>query len=79
MAPPPRSGPVGSHWFDVKVLSTTFTRPPRTKTAPPPPPSVMSPVLLPPVKPMRWIVSCGCSWSWQCDVVQTWAWSHVFM
>ena len=26
-----------------------------------------------------WTVSWGESWSWQCEVVQTWAWSHVSM
>src|ERR1700753_400390 len=37
-AAPPRSGPVGSQRLEVKLLSITLTRPPRTKTAPPPPP-----------------------------------------
>src|SRR5689334_3942432 len=78
-AAPPRSGPVASHRFEVKTLSMTLTRPPRTNTAPPPPPSVVSPVLFPWVNPMCWIVSCGWSWSWQCEVVQTCAGSHVFM
>ena len=63
----------------MNVLSITFTRPPRTNTAPPPPPSRRSPVLLPCVKVRPWIVSCGWSWFWQCEVVQIWAWSHVFM
>ena len=36
-------------------------------------------MLLPCVKVRPWIVSCGWSWFWQCDVVQICAWSHVFM
>ena len=78
-AAPPRSGPVGSHRLAVNLLSITFTRPPRTNTAPPPPPSDRSPVLLPCVKCRPWIVSCGWSWFWQCEVVQICAGSHVFM
>ena len=69
-AAPPRSGPVESQRLAVKTLSTTFTRPPRTNTAPPPPPSRRSPVLLPWVKRRPWIVSCGSAWFWQCEVVQ---------
>ena len=78
-AAPPTSGPVGSHRFAVNTLSTTLTRPPRTNTAPPPPPSYVSPVLLPCVKWSPWIVRFGVSWFWQCDVVQIWAGSQVFM
>jgi hypothetical protein len=47
--------------------------------APPPPPSVVSPVELPSAKVRFWTVSRGWSWSWQCEVVCTWAASHVFM
>jgi hypothetical protein len=47
--------------------------------APPPPPSTVSPVALPSTNVRFWIVSRGWSWSWQCDVVKTWASSQVFM
>ena len=57
---------------------TTLSRPPRTKIAPPRRPR-LSPVELPSVKVRFWTVSCGWSWFWQWEVVQTCAWSQVFM
>src|SRR6476469_6719077 len=42
-AAPPTSGPVDSHTLRMNRELTTFTRPPRTNTAPPPPPSVVCP------------------------------------
>src|SRR4051794_36611488 len=78
IAAPPRSGPVVSQRLPVKTVLTTRTRPPRTKTAPPPPPSVSSPVELPSRRVRFCSTSLGESWSWQCEVVQPWAWSQVF-
>src|SRR5579859_526339 len=77
-AAPPRSGPVASQRLCTNLELTIRSRPPRSKMAPPPPPSVMSPVELPPAKVMFWTTSSGVSWSWQCEVVQPWALSHVF-
>ena len=78
-AAPPTSGPVRSQRLSAKVESTIVSRPPRTKTAPPPPPSVVSPVLLPRTRRIRFSTSRGSAWSLQCDVVQTCARSQVFM
>src|SRR5262245_21348013 len=78
-APPPTSGPVESQTLRKKREFRIFTRPPRTKTAPPPPPSKVSPVALPSWNVMFWMVRRGWSWFWQCDVVQTWAGSQGFM
>src|ERR1041384_3508303 len=68
-AAPPRSGPVWSQRLRMNRELTTFTRPPRTKIAPPPPPSVVSAVELPSVNVRFCTVSFGVSWSWQCEVV----------
>ena len=73
------SGPVDSQMLRKNRLFTTLNRPPRTKMAPPPPPSKVWPVELPSTKVRFCTVSWGESWSWQCDVVHTWAWSHVSM
>src|SRR6266545_1007206 len=78
MAAPPRSGPVGSQRLRKNRELTTLSRPPRTKMAPPPPPSVRSPVELPSAKVRFCTVSCGVSWSCQCEVVQPCALSQVF-
>ena len=76
-AAPPRSGPVGSQRLRENVELTIRSWPPRSKIAPPPPPSKCWPVELPAVKAMFWITSRGVAWSWQCEVVHTWAASHV--
>jgi hypothetical protein len=78
-AAPPRSGPVGSQRLRRNRELTTLNRPPRTKMAPPPPPSVVSPVESPSTNVRFCTVSCGVSWSWQCEVVQPCALSQVFM
>src|SRR3954452_19375279 len=62
-AAPPRSGPLRSQRLPVNRELTTFSRPPRTKIAPPPPPSTVSPVLLPSAKTRFWTVNRGVSWS----------------
>ena len=67
IAAPPRSGPVGSQRLRRNRELTTLNRPPRTKMAPPPPPSSSWPVELPSAKVRFCTVSCGVSWSWQCD------------
>src|SRR5262249_3058588 len=79
MAAPPRSGPVASQRLRTNLELTTLNRPPRTKMAPPPPPSVMSPVELPSANVRFCTASDGRSWSWQCEVSQPCALSHVFM
>src|SRR5215216_3737920 len=68
-AAPPRSGPLGSHRLSRKTVSTIFSRPPRTKIAPPPPPSYASSVLLPSANVRCWTTSRGLAWSSQCEVV----------
>ncbi len=65
-AAPPRSGPVRSQRLSRKTESTIFSRPPRTKIAPPPPPSYVSPVLLPSANVRCWTTSRGAAWSSQC-------------
>ena len=77
MAAPPRSGPVGSQRFPAKIELITLSWPPRSKIAPPPPPSYCWPVEFPSLNVMFWMMSLGVAWSWQCDVVQTWAGSQV--
>src|SRR3954466_6077953 len=59
IAAPPRSGPVRSHRLRRNVELTTFSRPPRTKIAPPPPPSAVSPVELPSANVRFCTTSCG--------------------
>lgn len=54
-------------------------RPPRAKIAPPPPPSKSSPVEFPSAKARFSTTSRGVAWSWQCEVVKTWAGSQVSM
>ena len=54
-------------------------RPPRTKIAPPPPPSKFSPVAFPSANVMFSTTSRGVAWSWQWEVVNTWAGSQVSM
>src|SRR5690348_2510798 len=79
MAAPPRSGPVESQRFPVKMELITLSWPPRSKIAPPPPPSYCWPVEFPSRSVMFWMTSRGVAWSWQCDVVHTWAGSQVSM
>ena len=78
-APPPMSGPVRSHRLPVNTELKIRSRPPRSKIAPPPPPSKRWPVELPSANVMFWTTSLGDDWSWQCEVVHTWARSHVSM
>src|SRR5919206_4837342 len=76
-APPPRSGPVGSHRLPTNLESTIFSRPPRAKIAPPPPPSNVAPVESPSTNVRCWTTSRGETWLSQCDVVQRCRRSHV--
>src|SRR5277367_3735047 len=46
--------------------------------APPLPPVMSLPVALPSARVRFCTVSRGVGWSWQCEVVHTWAWSQVF-
>jgi hypothetical protein len=82
IAAPPRSGPVGSQRFRKKRESTTLSRPPSAKIAPPPPlpTSKVSPVELPSTKVRPWMVRWGRSSPQQLSEGRmTWASSQVFM
>src|SRR5919206_5283532 len=68
-APPPRSGPVGSHRLPTNLESTIFSRPPRAKIAPPPPPSYVAPVASPSASVKFCTTRRGVAWSSQCEVV----------
>src|SRR5580693_3265616 len=46
--------------------------------APPLPPVMSLPVASPSANVRFCTVSAGVGWSWQCEVVQSWAWSQVF-
>src|SRR5487761_743659 len=77
IAAPPRSGPVASQQLPVNRESITLSCPPRSKMAPPPPPSKPCPVELPSRNVMFCTISFGLDWSWQWEVVHTWAGSQV--
>src|SRR6218665_1686 len=77
-APPPTSGPTSAQTLLKKRELMTFTRPPRTQTAPPPSNSV-SLLELASTNVRFWSVSRGWSWFWQWEVVHPCALSQVFM
>src|SRR5271157_1846317 len=78
MAAPPTSGPLSAQTLLKNRQLTTLNLPPLTHIAPPPSYTV-SFLELPFAKVRFCTVRCGLSWFWQCDVVQCWLESQVFM